>query len=465
MQSLISLVESLQEEVKTLKDTIELLKDDNSSLKNSVENLEQAAAEAKTKYVYLNETMEKLENSNRERKAENNDIKENLEKLKKEDGVPKIKQFESQIKAFFNDQNLKNQNLEKTVQATLSNANKCYEIAKQKLDETQNLVTAFKVENKSLKESDPKKNDISKKAEKKEQDKKDKSVKFNTSYAEKVSESVASSPKVTKAPETAIITKILDSEIRKNNLCYKVELENGISDWFLHSSIKGSQPEIDEFHQKNPGAPSLPDLKLGEWKTVRRKTQRIKNKLNKEKTITEEDLDFLLHNPQEQKREPLKFVRLAYKSANLRKYKEASYRQRNLLLNLMLKRLGLSALVFRSSWIGSSVVEFYISEEFEKRFKLGMERLNWEIIEEFNPETLPEFDMNAPLDDWEKESRKEKLIQRLGFLHANSRLTNLRECILDGLSEEIKEAVILKSDSIIRIRLGGLSAERLPKKL
>jgi hypothetical protein len=131
----------------------------------------------------------------------------------------------------------------------------------------------------------------------------------------------------------------------------------------------------------------------------------------------------------------------------------------------MLRRLGLSALVFRSSWIGSSVVELYISEEFEKRFKLGMERLNWEIIEEFNPETLPEFDMNAPLDDWEKESRKEKLIQRLGFLHANSRLTNLRECILDGLSEEIKEAVILKSDSIIRIRLGGLSAERLPKKL
>jgi hypothetical protein len=107
----------------------------------------------------------------------------------------------------------------------LANANKCYEVAKQRLDETQNLVTAFKAETKSLKESDPKKtskNDMPTKSEKKEQDKKDKAVKSNTSYAEKVSESVASSPKMTKAPETAIITKILDSEIRKNNLCYKV---------------------------------------------------------------------------------------------------------------------------------------------------------------------------------------------------------------------------------------------------
>ena len=262
------------------------------------------------------------------------------------------------------------------------------------------------------------------------------------------------------APEKVTVKEIKDSEIRDNDLYYQVLTDKNITDWFLHSDISGAQPEKETFHNSNPGAPSLQDLKVGQWQTVVRKKKRISQKLNKKKTITQQDLIFLKLDKGDTERKPTSFIRLAFKPTNLRRYRQNTYRERNVLLNLYLKSNGLLGYVYRSSWVGASVIEFYIPKEYEERFKLGMDRIAWEMLENYQPETLPSFEGEEPLSDIQKEIRKEKLVHRLGFLYANARLIKLKECILEDLSIDVVERILEHSEKIFRIRNGELSAER-----
>lgn len=157
---------------------------------------------------------------------------------------------------------------------------------------------------------------------------------------------------------------------------------------------------------------------------------------------------------------PTSFIRLAFKPTNLRRYRQNTYRERNILLNLYLKSNGLLGYEYGSSLVGASVIEFYIPIEYEERFKLGMDRIAWEILENYKPETLPSFEGEEPLSEIQKEIRKEKLVHRLGFLYANARLINLKNCILEDLSKDVVERILEHSDKIFRIRNGELSAER-----
>jgi hypothetical protein len=52
----------------------------------------------------------------------------------------------------------------------------------------------------------------------------------------------------------------------------------------------------------------------------------------------------------------------------------------------------------------------------------------------------------------------ESLIQRLAFLSASTQLRNLQNCILEGLNEETKEAILKRKIEILESRAGERTA-------
>jgi hypothetical protein len=129
----------------------------------------------------------------------------------------------------------------------------------------------------------------------------------------------------------------------------------------------------------------------------------------------------------------LSFARIQIKIMDTRPMKKAkNAKEKNAVINAALKQIGIRDDTILFSMIGNSVVELYIKANKEEEVLTKLNEKNIEVERQVNPMSVPTF---ATL-------KEEKLVSRLGWLYYHSKLINLKNCILEGLTGIIKEKVI-----------------------
>lgn len=100
----------------------------------------------------------------------------------------------------------------------------------------------------------------------------------------------------------------------------------------------------------------------------------------------------------------------------------------------------------RISLIGDSVLELYTILEEKDLVIARMQSNGWNLID-FKPEEIPEF--NSKKDE---KDQKGALVNRLAYLYAGTYLINLKETILQDISEENQQEIISRAEEIIKKR-------------
>jgi hypothetical protein len=123
-----------------------------------------------------------------------------------------------------------------------------------------------------------------------------------------------------------------------------------------------------------------------------------------------------------------------------------TYSQKQATLKKIIHQFGLNQKVVRISLIGDSVLELYTILEEKDLVIARMQSNGWNLID-FKPEEIPEF--NSKKDE---KDQKGALVNRLAYLYAGTHLINLKETILQDISEEIQQEIISRAEEIIKKR-------------
>ena len=114
------------------------------------------------------------------------------------------------------------------------------------------------------------------------------------------------------------------------------------------------------------------------------------------------------------------------------------------LMQRILQVQGLDHLVIRTSFIGASIVEFYVNKQHYELFANRLRCNNWEVETEIDITAAPKGNQTG---DW-----KEKMLNRLAFLHASTSLQSLRKCILEGFGADAIKSIEQRSEELMNTR-------------
>jgi hypothetical protein len=260
------------------------------------------------------------------------------------------------------------------------------------------------------------------------------------------------------------IMQILNAKWMGKQFYYLVRLadDNCSEIWIKNENINAETLK-DEFHMANPGAPTTTDYELSsEWQTAYKKGRSIKQKLHKKTELTNDDIDYIANGLKQSPDEPKEFVKVHIQIANKKAFLNSSYKQKVKIFSRILEQSGLLTGLIKISFIGNSVVEIYLQDDYYVKFKQTLQSQGWKLLEDFNPSEVPTF--GKTYSDMEIANRQTALIQRLAFLYAGTRLINLKKCILEGLDEATSAKVQEKSQEILEIRAGNRTAY-VPKQV
>jgi hypothetical protein len=130
--------------------------------------------------------------------------------------------------------------------------------------------------------------------------------------------------------------------------------------------------------------------------------------------------------------EPLEFAKMHLKIQDARPLKRtASAAEANKLLGETLRLVGVKKHVFAFSKIGNSILEIYVPTGSKVVVEQQLAKADITSIPDFNALELPAFGKKSA------EMVREAIVKRLTFQYKRARLTNLRECILRGVDENI----------------------------
>jgi len=210
---------------------------------------------------------------------------------------------------------------------------------------------------------------------------------------------------------------------------------------------------IEEFYSSNPGAASTSDyVEKNQWISNSKKEKNVQKKISKNAKLSDSDIQFIAQELTTAKSAPKEFTKLHFRIANKRVLQKCSYKDKQKVILRILHSYGVAGFVVRASFIGNSILEFYVLKESEAKFKTAMKRNEWELEENFDYYQVP----------YQTEKKQEEclaaLVQRLGFLRAGTKLVNLKECILIGLNEETIELILKKEEEILESREGQRTA-------
>ena len=245
------------------------------------------------------------------------------------------------------------------------------------------------------------------------------------------------------------VMEIKASSWKGNELYYYIELESGIEKWIKSSDCKSIKEMVNEFHNLNPGAPNESDYSLADSiKIENKKKKNIMGKIKKNQTskLKVDDIGFIASSLVKEVNKPKKFSKVAFGITNKRVFRGFTYTQKQATLKKIIHQFGLNQKVVRISLIGDSVLELYTISEEKDLVIARMQSNGWNLID-FKPEEIPEF--NSKKDE---KDQKGALINRLAYLYAGTYLINLKETILQDISEEIQQEIISRAEEIIKKR-------------
>lgn len=144
--------------------------------------------------------------------------------------------------------------------------------------------------------------------------------------------------------------------------------------------------------------------------------------------------------------EPTEFSKLHF-PIQARALKNKSRKEKNRILNQILSNFGIRKDVSMISNIGNSMVEIYFPSKLEQRIRDAL-TANDVLTKEYNPENSPVF--QATHQEWNTgrapplrtKTNMELGTSRLAILFRKAHTNNLKKCVLKGLSEEWKDAIL-----------------------
>ena len=273
-------------------------------------------------------------------------------------------------------------------------------------------------------------------------------AKKTVKFAEVAKRNVVKAPeKIPNTEET--VMEIKASSWNGSDLCYLILLESGIEKWIRSSDCTSIMGMVDEFHNLNPGAPNTSDYSLADslkFETKKKKNIMAKIKKNQASKLKVEDIGFIANSLVKEVNKPKEFSKVAFSISNKRVLKGFSYSQKQATLKKIIHQYGLNQKVVRISLVGDSVLELYTIKEEKDLVVARMKSNGWNVIN-FKPEELPEFTASKDAKD-----QKNALINRLAFLYAGTYLLNLKEIILQDISEDTRNEILSRVEEIIKRR-------------
>lgn len=257
------------------------------------------------------------------------------------------------------------------------------------------------------------------------------------------------------------VMEIKASSWRGNDLFYFISLESGLDKWIKSSDCTSIQGMVNEFHNLNPGAPNPSDYSLVDSlkaESHKKKNIMAKIKKNQASKLKVEDIGFIANSLVQEVNKPKEFSKVAFSITNKRVFKGFTYAQKQATLKKIIHQFGLNQKVVRISLIGDSVLELYTIKEEKELVIARMQSNGWNLFN-FKPEELPEFKSSK-----DEKDQKSALINRLAYLYAGTYLINLREIILQDISEETKNEIISRAEEIIK-RRNDIKEGRVQAKL
>lgn len=131
---------------------------------------------------------------------------------------------------------------------------------------------------------------------------------------------------------------------------------------------------------------------------------------------------------------PVEFERIhvqIYDRKELLKCSSAA--EKTQVINSVVQKIGLADKVAAKSLIGNSLLELYVPKHLKDDIKVSLKEKNISLTN-FIPEEIPSYAKTSDCSS--------KIINRLSYLYRKSRFTNLKECILRGYSDKIRNAVL-----------------------
>lgn len=171
-----------------------------------------------------------------------------------------------------------------------------------------------------------------------------------------------------------------------------------------------------------------------------------KIKKNQASKLKAEDIGFIANSLVQEVNKPKEFSKVAFSITNKRVFKGFTYAQKQTTLKKIIHQFGLDQKVVRISLIGDSVLELYTIKEEKELVIARMQSNGWNLVD-FKPEEVPKFESKK-----DEKDQKSALINRLAYLYAGTYLINLREIILQGITEETKDQIISRAEEIIKKR-------------
>jgi hypothetical protein len=132
---------------------------------------------------------------------------------------------------------------------------------------------------------------------------------------------------------------------------------------------------------------------------------------------------------------PLEFTRVHFQVLDNRPIKKCkNFHEVKEVIRGLFADLKIKKSVVEFSMIGKSIIEMYVKTDHMAKVEEAL--ASHDIKLDFN------MDLTAPPEFAKVKDPQGKLVSRLGFLYKQARLQNLRECILENLTQELKEAVV-----------------------
>ena len=155
--------------------------------------------------------------------------------------------------------------------------------------------------------------------------------------------------------------------------------------------------------------------------------------------------------------EPLKFKCVRIGINDTRPLRDIRGKSRDKLIKSLANALGVGKFVVLASTIGNAIVEFYVTEIAYNTVVKQLKDSGAQVLDNFNPFAKPSHGRQSD------EACKASIVNRLTHLCLMARTVNLQDTIVDGASQDIKDAVLTKAREITKnpsLTLGRQSAHQ-----
>ena len=138
----------------------------------------------------------------------------------------------------------------------------------------------------------------------------------------------------------------------------------------------------------------------------------------------------------EPRKDPLEFKAIRVRINDTRPLMNVKGKERQRILTETVKNIGIHGHTALISTVGNSILEIYVTAEFEKSARDRITSRQLELLDNYNINQQPTYAQQS------KEACREAIVKRLTHLCLIAKPRNLQEAILAGADEEMRDAVL-----------------------